>query len=343
MSDMPGTLTQLWYGNARGAALLAPLAWLYGSVTGVRRRAYDLGVLRQMGVGCPVIVIGNLVVGGTGKTPLVAWLARQLQTRDFKVGIVSRGYGARGRVPRLVTATTSWREVGDEPLLLAQRTGCMTAVGADRVAAGRLLTSHGINVIVSDDGLQHLRLARHFRIVVVDGARGFGNGRLLPAGPLREPIRGLRQADAVVVNGAAPSEWLLGTCLHSGAAILQMQLVPGAAQALAGSASRTLESFRGTRLHAVAGIGNPARFFRELRSFGLEVIEHAFPDHHPLVASDLDFGDDLPVLMTEKDAVKCRGIADARLWYVPVTAQLSSKQTDELLMRVMRRLEAYRE
>jgi tetraacyldisaccharide 4'-kinase len=309
----------------------------------LRRRAYDLGLLRQKGVGCPVIVVGNLVVGGTGKTPLVAWLAGELQTRGFTVGIVSRGYGRRSRVPRIVAASDSWREVGDEPLLLARRSGCMTAVGADRVAAGRLLVSRGVNVIVSDDGLQHLRLARHFRIIVVDGARGFGNGRLLPAGPLREPVRGLRLADAVVVNGAAPSEWLIGMCLQSGAAILQMQLLAGAAQALTDTASRALESFRGTRLHAVAGIGNPARFFRELRSFEIDVIEHAFPDHHPLVASDLDFGDDLPVLMTEKDAVKCRDFADPRLWYVPVTAQLAASQTDELLTRIMRRLEAYRE
>jgi tetraacyldisaccharide 4'-kinase len=339
---MPGALTQLWYGNARGAALLAPLAWLYGAVTGLHRCAYEFGLLRQKGVGCPVIVVGNLVVGGTGKTPLVAWLARELETRGFKVGIASRGYGGSSHAPRLVRATASWREVGDEPLLLAQRTGCMTAVGADRVAVGRLLSAHGVNVIVSDDGLQHLRLARQFRIIVVDGERGFGNGRLLPAGPLREPIQGLRQADAVVVNGAAPSEWLLATCLQSGAALLQMQLLPGAAVALSGAASRSLESFRATRLHAVAGIGNPPRFFRELRSFGLEVIEHAFADHHPLVASDLDFGDDLPVLMTEKDAVKCRGFADARLWYVPVTAQLTPLQTDELLMRVLRGLQTYR-
>src|SRR5450631_1240800 len=239
MSDMPGTLTQLWYGNARGAALLAPLAWLYGSVTGVRRRAYDLGVLRQMGVGCPVIVVGNLVVGGTGKTPLVAWLARQLQTRDFKVGIVSRGYGARSRVPRLVTASASWRDVGDEPLLLAQRTGCMTAVGADRVAAGRLLVAHGVNAIVSDDGLQHLRMARNCRIAVVDAERGFGNGRLLPAGPLREPVAALAAADAIVVNGAAPSAQLLELCQRFSTTVVQMQLVPMGALALTGTAQRT--------------------------------------------------------------------------------------------------------
>lgn len=339
---MLGALTQLWYGKARGAALLAPLAWLYGTLTGLRRQAFTLGLLREQGVGCPVVIVGNLVVGGTGKTPLVAWLARELQARGFTVGILSRGYGSSARMPRFVTATDSWEEVGDEPLLLARRTGCLTAVGADRVAAGRLLSSRGVNVIVSDDGLQHLRLARQFKIVVVDGERGFGNGRLLPAGPLREPITGLRAADAVVVNGAPPSELLVGTCLQAGAAMLEMRLVPDLAVALDGSASRTLESFRGMRLHAVAGIGNPGRFFRELRGFGLALIEHAFADHHPLVASDLDFGDDLPVLMTEKDAVKCSRFADARLWYVPVTAHLSSMHTEELLMRLMRGLQTYR-
>jgi tetraacyldisaccharide 4'-kinase len=339
---MPAALTQLWYGNARGAALLAPLAMLYGAVTGLRRRAYDLGALRRFGVGSPVIVVGNLTVGGTGKTPLVAWLARQLLKDGYRVGIVSRGYGSHTRVPRLVAATSSWQEVGDEPLWLARSTGCMTAVGADRVASGRLLSAQGVNVIVSDDGLQHLRLAADCRIVVVDGERGFGNGRLLPAGPLREPIAELRKADAVVMNGAPGCAALLASGAALGAALVEMQLVPSAACALVGNERRTLESFRDTPLHAVAGIGDPARFFRMLRSFGLEVIEHAFADHHPLVASELEFGDDLPVLMTEKDAVKCRSIAQARLWYVPVTAQLSSAHAEELLARVMYRLSSYR-
>jgi tetraacyldisaccharide 4'-kinase len=339
---MREALNQLWYGSARGAALLQPLAWLYGAVTALRRRAYASGLLRVCGVGCPVVVVGNLVVGGTGKTPFVAWLAQELKTRGYAVGIISRGYGRAGGAARLVATNASWCDVGDEPLLLAQRTGCVTAVGADRVAAGRLLTARGVNVIVSDDGLQHLRMARDCRIVVVDGERGFGNGRLLPAGPLREPVAELDGADAIVVNSAAPSAQLLQLCQRSSTTVVQMQLVPIGALSLTGTAQRTLASFKATPVHAVAGIGNPARFFRELRSFGLEVIEHAFADHHPLVASDLDFGDDLAVLMTEKDAVKCRGFTDARLWYVPVTAQLTGAHSDELLVRVVRRLETYR-
>jgi tetraacyldisaccharide 4'-kinase len=341
-SAVPPALTQLWYGNARGAALLAPLASLYGGVTGLRRRAYETGLLARYGVGSPVVVVGNLTVGGTGKTPLVAWLARELQAQGYRVGIVSRGYGRRERAAQLVAAYASWEDVGDEPLLLAQNTGCVTAVGADRVAAARLLSVHGMNVIVSDDGLQHLRLAADCRIVVVDGERGFGNGRLLPAGPLREPLAQLRTADAVVVNGAAPAAVLPGNLPQLAAVLIEMQLVPGAACALAGNARRALESFAGAPLHAVAGIANPARFFRMLRSFGLEVIEHAFADHHPLVASDLEFGDDLPVLMTEKDAVKCRRLAAARRWYVPVAAHLSAAHAESLLARVVGRLKSYR-
>jgi tetraacyldisaccharide 4'-kinase len=335
---MRGALTQLWYGNARGAVLLAPLAILYGMVTSLRRRAYELGLLRAYGVGCPVIIVGNLTVGGTGKTPLVAWLAQQLQAHGYRVGIVSRGYGSRAKSARLVDANSAWQEVGDEPLWLAQTTGCLTAVGADRVAAGRLLSACGINVIVSDDGLQHLRLVPDCRIAVVDGERGFGNGRLLPAGPLREPIGALRHADAVVVNGDAHR----AAALAGNAPLIQMQLVLSSVRALAGGARRTLESFQGTRVHAVAGIGHPARFFRALAACGIDVIEHAFPDHHALVASELEFGDDLPVLMTEKDAVKCRGLADARLWCVPATVQMTDAHSHELLARVVGCLTTYR-
>jgi tetraacyldisaccharide 4'-kinase len=250
---------------------------------------------------------------------------------------VARGYGSGARAPRLVTPHSSWREVGDEPLLLARSTACITAVGVDRVAAGRLLSAQGCEVVVSDDGLQHLRLAADYRIVVVDGARGFGNGRLLPAGPLREPIAALGRADAVVVNGVARPELLLrGANLQ--ALRVAMQLVPQEAVALLGGAHRALGEFAQTRVHAVAGIGNPARFFRMLRGIGLDIVEHAFADHHPLLAADLKFEDDLPVLMTEKDAVKCDGFADARLWYVPVTAEFNAEDAAQLLAHVAKRL-----
>jgi tetraacyldisaccharide 4'-kinase len=228
---------------------------------------------------------------------------------------------------------SDWREVGDEPLLLARRSGCDTVVAADRPAGARLLVSRGAQVIVCDDGLQHLRLARDCQIVVVDGARGFGNARLLPAGPLREPLARLAGADLLVVNGA-PEHPSLATFVP-GQHLLRMDLI--ATQALrldAGEGPRALASWRGAPVHAVAGIGNPARVFRELRAQGLQLIEHPFADHHAFTRADLRFGDALPVLMTEKDAVKCRPFADARLWYVPVAARFSDADARELLARV---------
>jgi tetraacyldisaccharide 4'-kinase len=325
---MPARLPERWYGPRSGGALLQPLSWLYGALTGARRRAYRSGLFRSVRVACPVVVIGNLTVGGTGKTPLTLWLAGALRARGIEVGILSRGYGRRGTGVREVRADSSWAEVGDEPLLLARRSGCPTVVAADRVAGARRLIELGARLILCDDGLQHLRLARDCEILVIDGARGFGNGRLLPAGPLREPpAAALARVDLKVVNGVPEHPSLQGA-----GPLLRMDLIPGAAYALvAGQGSRPLADFGATPVHAVAGIGNPARFFRELRDQELNLIEHAFPDHHPLSAADLSFGDDLPVLMTEKDAVKCQGLADRRLWYVPVEARFAEADARALL------------
>jgi tetraacyldisaccharide 4'-kinase len=331
-------LTELWYRERAWVSLLQPLAWLYGAALALRRRAYAGGWLRTESAGRPVVVVGNLTVGGTGKTPLTAWLARELGAQGLRVGIVSRGYGGRKGNPRLVDASSQWRDVGDEPLILARGSGCRVMVGSDRAAAARALAGD-VDVIVADDGLQHLRLARDCQIVVIDGARGFGNGRLLPAGPLREPVARLEQADAVVVNGR-PEHASLPAPLPA-RATLGMTLVPREVVRLDGRAApRPLAAFRGQRVHAVAGIGNPARFFAELRAHGLEVIAHPFPDHHPLLAAELAFGDELPVLMTEKDAVKCPALGDPRLWYVPVTAQLAPDDARELLARVLSKVRA---
>ena len=337
---MEQQLTKLWYRDDPGPSLLTPLSWLYGAAIRLRRSAYAQGWLRAHPVGKPVIVVGNLTVGGTGKTPLVIWLARHLTQRGFKVGIVSRGYGSRGgQQPRLVSEQSNWLDVGDEPLLLSRGTGCATMVGTDRVAAARALVAQHVDVIVADDGLQHLRLARDCEIVVVDGARGFGNARMLPAGPLREPLSRLAQADFIVMNGAAehPSLRRLGASLEARA--LQMKLLAGLAIGLDGrEPSRPLEDFRGRPLHAIAGIGNPARFFRDLRARGLDVIEHAFPDHHPFEPRDLSFQDDFPVLMTEKDAVKCVAFANSRSWVVPASAAFDEPQARELLEHVLRKI-----
>jgi tetraacyldisaccharide 4'-kinase len=338
---MQERLTRLWYGDgAESAPVLRCLSWVYAAVVRARSAAYAARWLSSQRVGKPVVVVGNLTVGGTGKTPLVAWLAQQLTRLGLRVGIVSRGYGGwpprrSFDEPHLVEPDSSWREVGDEPLLLRRRTGCLTMVGRERVAAAKALVAHGVDVIVADDGLQHLQLARDCEIVVVDGARGFGNCRLLPAGPLREPRSRLLRADITVVNGRAEHR-SLRLRLPPGASVVTMEMAGGNACRVDSTApERPLESFRGQRVHAVAGIGNPARFFRDLRERGLDIVEHPFADHHPFAAHDLEFGDTLPVLMTEKDAVKCRDFASSQLWYVPIVAQFAETQERELLQRVL--------
>jgi tetraacyldisaccharide 4'-kinase len=331
---MEQRLTELWYRERAPPSLLAPLAWLYGALMRARRRAYVSGWVRTQHAGKPVVVVGNLTVGGTGKTPLTIWLAHQLIAQGLKVGIVSRGYGRRGAAPRAVQSASDWRQVGDEPLIIARRSACPTVVARDRVAGARALVAAGADVVLADDGLQHLRLGRDCEIVVIDGARGFGNGWVLPAGPLREPLGRLPQPDAVVMNGA-PEHGSLAAALRSSPA-LEMRLVAQEAVRLDGQEPpRALHGFSGQRLHAVAGIGNPARFFGELRAHGIEVIEHAFADHHRFVPAELAFADGLPVLMTEKDAVKCLAFADPRLWYVPVAAQFGVREAHELLARVL--------
>lgn len=331
-------LERLWYEDSAGIPLLAPLGWIYAALSGARRGAYRLGLLRPRRLTRPVVVVGNLTVGGTGKTPLTIHLARELSAARLKVGIVSRGYGRRGGAARYVHADSDWRDVGDEPVIIARRTGCPTMVAADRVAAARTLIARGAEVILSDDGLQHLRLPRDCEIVVIDGSRGFGNGRLLPAGPLREPAAALGRAEVVVVNGEVAHGTLAGV-LPAGT--LTMRLVAQPAVRLDGRGSPCeLAAFRGRRVHAVAGIGNPQRFFRELAAHGIEVIVHPFPDHHPFTEHELAFADDLPILMTEKDAVKCAPFANARLWCVPVSATFSDSDAQALRARVLGKLRA---
>jgi tetraacyldisaccharide 4'-kinase len=336
---MERALTDIWYGNSSAALWLQPLASLYGAVTSARRGLYATGLLPRYAVGRPVVVVGNLTVGGTGKTPFVAWLAEQLSARRLSVGLLSRGYGSSGTGPRYVDAASDWREVGDEPLLLRQRTNCHTVVSKDRLEGARALIDRRVDVILADDGLQHLRLARDCEIVVIDGARGFGNGRLLPAGPLRDPVSRLSLANLIVMNGAPTHPSLAPIAPFLEARSVQMTLVPGNVIPMDGRrTARTLDDFRGQRVHAVAGIGNPARFFADLRNRGLDVVEHAFGDHHPFTSADLEFGDGAPVLMTEKDAVKCRAFANARLWYVPVTARFSDVHAAQVLERVIDKL-----
>ena len=262
-------LNEIWYGGGTPPPWLAPLSLVYGAVAGTRRFLYAKGLRRTIRVARPVIVVGNLTVGGTGKTPLVCWLVARLSERGFAPGVVTRGYGGSRRGVRLVRAPDDAQEIGDEPILIARRTGVPVAVGRDRPAASQLLVEAGCDVIVSDDGLQHYRLARDCEIVVVDGDRRFGNGWLLPAGPLRESRARLRGADAVVLNGGR--EPLAGA--------LRMRLEAKKAVALCGGGAAPLHPFAGRAVHAVAGIGNPERFFRLLRAYGIEVVGHPLADH----------------------------------------------------------------
>jgi tetraacyldisaccharide 4'-kinase len=281
-------------------------------------------------LGCPVVVVGNLSAGGTGKTPLVCWLAVRLAEQGYRPGIVTRGYGGSSRDIRLVGGDNDPADVGDEAVLLARRGGVPVAAGRDRPAAAQRLVDIGCNVIVSDDGLQHYALARDCEIAVIDGARGFGNGRLLPAGPLREPPARLASVDAVVVNGGGPPQ----------AGEFGMRVDGDAAVALRDGSVRPLGGFAGTSVHAVAGIGNPQRFFALLQSHGIDVIEHPLDDHARIEERDILFTDGKPVLMTEKDAVKCARIADGSHWYVPVDASFGAADAAALLEIVTRAITA---
>jgi tetraacyldisaccharide 4'-kinase len=332
---------RMWYGPT-GPLWLAPLSFLYGTVMALRSLLYRLGLRHRVKVGVPVVVVGNLTVGGTGKTPLVAWLSNKLSAVGLRVAIVSRGYGGRARGVTRVTVHSRASEVGDEPLMLARSAQATVFVGRDRVAAARQAVAEGVDIVICDDGLQHLALVRHCEMVVIDGQRGFGNGCLLPRGPLRESPRRLRRVNAVIVNGAvtAPGFHLPSFVTHTHFA---MNMRPGDARPVRGSGSlRSLSSFRGHGVHAVAAIGNPQRFFDTLRAAGLTLYEHPLPDHHPFKPGDLNFGDDLPILMTEKDAVKCAAFADERCWYVPVTAEFVESEAEKLVELVLARAASFK-
>ncbi len=310
-----------WYRRGAVAWLLWPASAVFGFLVLARRASYRLRILRSSHPGIPVIVVGNLTAGGSGKTPLVLWIAEFLKRNGWSPAIVSRGYGGAEGAPRAATIASQAEEVGDEPIVLARRSGCPVWVGRDRAEVIRALRLQHpeVSVVILDDGLQHYRLRRDVEIAVVD-ARGFGNGFLLPAGPLREPARRLRTVDAVVC--------------HDNAAI------PGYRMSLEGAElhrmtdareRRPAQAFGGGTVHAVAGIGEPNRFFLHLARLGVRVRPHPFPDHHRFVPEDLEFGDEAQVLMTEKDAVKLRRYARPNWWVLPVSAKLDPAFGDWLL------------
>jgi tetraacyldisaccharide 4'-kinase len=313
-------LLQTWYGGTRRGAWLLPVSWLFTALAALRRRLYRAGWLSRYRASRPVVIVGNITVGGTGKTPLILWLAEQLRLRGQRVGVASRGYGGRGRGARRIRASDPVVETGDEPALTARRSGVHVAVGSDRPAAVRLLEDD-CDVILSDDGLQHYALERDVEIAVVDGQRGLGNGWRLPAGPLREAPSRLEEVDAVVINGEG----------FERPGSLRMHMEPVRFVNILSGDSVPVDLFNGQRAHAVAAIGHPERFFGLLRSLGIDVDTRALPDHATPAAGQLDFGDDLPVLMTEKDAVKCAGIAGPAHWYLEVGAAFSPVDAAHLL------------
>ena len=316
---------------------LAPLSWLFGAVVAIRRDLYRSGLLRSERLAVPVIVIGNISVGGTGKTPLVLWLVTRLRDAGYHPGVITRGYGGISQHPRAVHADCDAKLCGDEPVLLARRSGCPVWIGKDRPAAARALLAANpdCNLIISDDGLQHYRLARDFEIAVVDGGRGHGNGWMLPAGPLREPPSRLTTVDAVVVRSAeAPPASLK----PSAPPRFSMTLVPAGLRNLR-DASRCLPISRlqGQRIHAVAGIGNPQQFFDTLTQIGIMHTPHAFADHHAFAASDLAFSECDAVVMTEKDAVKCERFALDTHWSLQVDARVDDALVKVVLERIKRK------
>lgn len=308
-------LQQAWYHGHPALALLGPLEGLYRLVAKRRRQRFLDGSAPSYRAPVPVVVVGNITVGGTGKTPLILWLVEHCRARGLKVGVVSRGYGAQPpSLPWRVTAEQPAGQVGDEPLLIVQRTAVPLMIDPDRPRAVRaLLAAEPLDLILCDDGLQHYRLARDLELVLIDAARGLGNGRCLPAGPLREPANRLQDVDAVLFNGGAPDD---------APAAFGFRLEPSALIEIATGRSLPLDRFRpGEQIHAVAGIGNPERFFATLEALNWRPIPHPFADHAAFSPEQLHFAPDLPLVMTEKDAVKCRAFARPGWYYLQVQAR----------------------
>ncbi len=313
-------LVNSWYKKSVVRYVLAPLSAIYRLAVTLNRKLYDWNLKRTFKFDIPVIVVGNLTVGGTGKTPFVIWLVENLKKEGFKPGVVSRGYGSGITEPTIIDLKQHTAfSVGDEPFLIAERTGVAVAVCPKRSqAVAKLMYDTDCDCIIADDGLQHYALARNIEILMIDGQRRFGNGYCLPAGPLREPLYRVNSFDLKVVKGVAKSGEFSMT-LKSGS------LLP------VGKNSSALAPKPGQKIHAVSGLASPKSFFDSLVGKGFDVIIHEFPDHHPFCLNDFNFNDNLPIIMTEKDAVKCRVFADDRFWFLPINANVSQKILDLII------------
>jgi len=320
-------MNKLWYGRLKYLAYpLLPFAFLFQLIVTCRRRLYQSGFLKSTKVSVPVIVVGNLTVGGTGKTPFVIWLAGLLKKNNYRVGIVSRGYKAKISQPILIDASHHAAQVGDEPFLIYKRTQCPVVVCPNRVnAVKKLLAETDCDIIISDDGLQHYALSRDVEIMMIDGQRRFGNQYCLPAGPLREPMQRLASVDYRIANGGE---------VHDGEVAMQLTHTNEFIQVNDATKTASIEDLHAASLHALAGIANPDRFFKTLQGMGLSFKRHAFSDHYVFKKKDIDRGKNIKVVMTEKDAVKCEAIADDEHYYLPVDAVLPSFFIDKLLKQI---------
>lgn len=324
-------LAEAWYSASRWPYVLAPVALAYRMLVGLRRLLYRRGVFRSPRLPLPVVVIGNIAVGGTGKTPLVLWLAERLAAAGHKPGVVCKSYAAQADSPGRVTTSDAPAVRGDEAVLLASRLSCPVWSGPDRVQTARALhAAHPeVNVLLCDDGLQHYALARDVEIVVIDAQRGFGNGLMLPAGPLREARSRLRSVDAIVLNGNDKVD------TPASVPTFRMRL-HGECWRSVNDARQTADATRfiGRRVVAIAGIGHPARFFEHLRKQGIDVAPHAFPDHHRYIEAEIASLEADYVLMTEKDAIKCARFPDTRMWTLPVSAEIEHELLGVILARI---------
>lgn len=321
---MSQALVKAWYQGHWALTLLKPLSLLYRVITTVRRFAYQQGYLASQRFDLPVIVVGNITAGGTGKTPLTLAIVDYLKQQGYRPAIVSRGYGGQTEYPAQVTLNSTAQQVGDEPLLMFLQSRVPVVVAPKRAEAVAYLQKKQLaDVVICDDGLQHYALARDIEIAVIDGARGLGNGQLLPEGALREAPSRLNSVDFIVVNGQG----------YTHRQAFQMSLKPSEWQMVGDFANKQPPKPSQT-IHAVAGIGNPERFFKQLEQQGFTLIEHAFADHHQFTAQDLDFADKLPIVMTAKDAVKCQAFAKDNMWQVPVVAQLSDEFYQQLIKKL---------
>ncbi|RBW49828.1 tetraacyldisaccharide 4'-kinase [Marinobacter sp. F3R11] len=336
---MTSVVERFWYGKGRPLTILAPLSWLYRAIAESKRRKALNMHARTLPV--PVVVVGNITAGGTGKSPLTAWLVDEIRAAGWRPVILSRGYGGKASgYPLLVTENTLPSLAGDEPVMLAQAARVPVVVDPDRCRGAAFALDNALgDVLISDDGLQHYRLPRDIELAVFDGARGIGNGALIPVGPLREPVSRLESVDFVIVNGAAPADEQ-GRVLQQGLADIShphmytMNLVPTRLVNLKSGENRTPESLQGKRVRAVAGIGNPGRFFDTLRGLGAEVTAVPFPDHHHFRLEDLGADSDQMLVMTAKDGVKCRGFAPNNSWVLYVEAKLPKAFSEAVLEKL---------